>query len=275
MVQWAGPNSRKGKSSKGKGIKTVTVSGGCGEESFVKPEFPQRVTYERKRLSYNHGRYSKKPPVNARPTMHFVKPKAIVEPDAKHTLQHIVRIRWDENTINTNGSNREAFYDGFIEKFQEYYKYPDGYEIPQKDRIVRAHLKKYFKQYLGAEKRRLIKHPRELMKSGCTEYEIDVEVLKPHYFSQRAWNSICEYWGIIQFETSRDRAAGKVRKVRSKLTLEEEFTNEPPSPCTQKELYRKKDLIATMQARPPNRGRIFLRPQNTVGELLGAREIAQ
>ncbi|KAK1353912.1 hypothetical protein POM88_052277 [Heracleum sosnowskyi] len=41
------------------------------------------------------------------------------------------------------------------------------------------------------------------------------------------------------------------------------------------ELYKKKDLIATMQARPPNRGRVLLRPQSTVGELLGAREAAQ
>ncbi|KAK1399968.1 hypothetical protein POM88_009831 [Heracleum sosnowskyi] len=69
----------------------------------------------------------------------------------------------------------------------------------------------------------------------------------------------------------------KMRKVRSELTLEEESTDEPPSPCTQKELYRKKDLIATMQARSPNRGRILLllRPQTTVRELLGAREAAQ
>ncbi|KAK1381830.1 hypothetical protein POM88_019565 [Heracleum sosnowskyi] len=332
MVQWAGPNSRKGKSSKAKGSKTVTVSGGCDEESFVEPEFPQRITYERKRRSCSEGHYSKKPPINARPTVHFVKLKTIVEPDVKHTLQHIVRIKWDENTINTKGSNREAFYDGCIQKFQEYYKYPDGYEIPQGDRIVRAHLKKNFKQYLAAEKSRLVKHLREIVKSGYTESEIDVELLKPHYYSQRAWNSICEYWGTIQFETrlvhgqkarkmveftprtgaisydkrredidSEREANGempilddefmglvydpsepavielqeKVRKVRSELTLEEESTDEPPSPCTQKELYRKKDVIATMQARPPNRGRILLRPQSTVGELLGAREAAQ
>ncbi|KAK1380984.1 hypothetical protein POM88_027728 [Heracleum sosnowskyi] len=67
----------------------------------------------------------------------------------------------------------------------------------------------------------------------------------------------------------------KVRKVRSELTHEEESTDEPPSPSTQMELYKKKDLIATMQARPPNRGRVLLHPQSTVGELLGAREAAQ
>ncbi|KAK1372816.1 hypothetical protein POM88_029009 [Heracleum sosnowskyi] len=274
----------------------------------------------------------KKPPIDARPTVHFVKPKTIIEPEAKHTLQHIVRIRWDENTINTKGSNREAFYDGCILKFQDYYKYPDGYEIPQGDRIVRAHLKKNFKQYLCAEKSRLIKQLRELMKIGYTDSEIDLELLKPHYYSQRAWNSILEYWGTIQFETrsvhgqkarkmveftprtgaiSYDKrredidaereAKGempilddefmglvydpcepavielqeKVRKVRSELTLEEESTDEPPSPYTQMELYKKKDLIATIQARPPNRGRVLLRPQSTVGELLGAREAAQ
>ncbi|KAK1395920.1 hypothetical protein POM88_005783 [Heracleum sosnowskyi] len=230
----------------------------------------------------------------------------IIEPEAKHTLQHIVRIRWVENTINTKGSNREDFYDGCILKFQEYYKYPDGYEIPQGDRIVRAHLKKNFKQYLCAEKSRLIKQLRELMKIGYTDSEIDLELLKPHYYSQRAWNSILEYWGIIQFETRSDidaerEAKGempilddefmglvydpcepavielqeKVRKVKSELTLEEESTNEPPSRYTQMELYKKKDLIATIQVRPPNRGRVLFRPQSTVGELLGAREAAQ
>ncbi|KAK1394989.1 hypothetical protein POM88_014045 [Heracleum sosnowskyi] len=167
MVQSAGPNSRKGKSSKGS--KKVTVSEGCGEESFVEPEFTERITYERKQRSCSE------------------------EPEAKHTLQHIVRIRWDENTINTKGSNREAFYDGCILKFQDYYKYPDGYEIPQGDRIVRAYLKKIFRQYLCAEKSRLIKQLRELMKIGYTDSEIDLELLKPHYYSQRAWNSILEY----------------------------------------------------------------------------------
>ncbi|KAK1371028.1 hypothetical protein POM88_037120 [Heracleum sosnowskyi] len=329
-VQSAGPNSRKGKSSKGS--KKVTVSEGCGEESFVEPEFTEQITYERKQRSCSEGCYSKKPPIDARPTVHFVKPKTIIEPEAKHTLQHIVRIRWDENTINTKVSNREAFCDGCILKFQDYCKYPDGYEIPQRDRIVRAHLKKNFKQYLCAEKSRLIKQLRELMKIGYTDSEIDLELLKPHYYSQRAWNSILEYWGTIQFETrsihgqkarkmveftprtgaiSYDKrredidaereAKGdmpilddefmglvydpcepavielqeKVRKVRSELTLEEESTDEPPSPYTKMELYKKKDLITTIQARPPNRRRVLLRPQSTVGELLGAREAAQ
>ncbi|KAK1353913.1 hypothetical protein POM88_052278 [Heracleum sosnowskyi] len=176
-VQSAGPNSRKGKSSKGKGIKKVTVSEGCGEEIFVEPEFTERITYERKRRSCSEGRYSKKPPIDARPTVHFVKPKTIIEPEPKHTLQHIVRIRWDENTINTKGSNREVF------TTVEYNKYPDGYEIPQGDRIVRAHLKKTFKQYLCADKSQLIKQLRELMKIGYTDSEIDLELLKPHYYS--------------------------------------------------------------------------------------------
>lgn len=67
----------------------------------------------------------------------------------------------------------------------------------------------------------------------------------------------------------------KIRKVRSELTLEEESADQPPSPCTQKELHRKKDLIAAVQARTPKKGKIILHPQTTVGELLGAREIAQ
>ncbi|KAK1388681.1 hypothetical protein POM88_016859 [Heracleum sosnowskyi] len=278
MVQSAGPNSQKGKSSKGS--RKVTVNEGCGEESIVEPEFTERITYERKQRSCSEGRYSKKPPIDARPTVHFVKPKTIIEPEAKHTLQHIVRIRWDENTINTKGSNREVFYDGCILKFQEYYKYPDGYEIPQRDRIVRAHLKKNFKQL------------RELMKIGYTDSEIDLELLKPHYYSQRAWNSILEYWGTIQFET-RPVHGQKARKMveftprtgaisynkrRGDIDAEREAKGDMPilddelmglvyDPC--------EPAVIELQARPPNRGRVLLRPQSTVGELLGAREAAQ
>ncbi|KAK1382806.1 hypothetical protein POM88_020541 [Heracleum sosnowskyi] len=143
------------------------------------------------------------------------------QPDAKHTLQHIVRIRWDENTINTNGSNREAFYDGCIEKFQDI----------NVEREAKGEMPILDDEFMG-----LVYGPSELV--------------------------------VIELQE-------KVRKVRSELTLEDESTDEPPSPCTQKELHRKKDLIATMQARPPNRKMILLHPQSTVGELLGAREAAQ
>ncbi|KAK1359727.1 hypothetical protein POM88_044201 [Heracleum sosnowskyi] len=48
-------------------------------------------------------------------------------------------------------------------------------------------------------------------------------------------------------------------------------TDQPPSPRTQMEINQKKDVIATMQARPPKKGRIILHPQDTVGELIGAQ----
>ncbi|KAK1359716.1 hypothetical protein POM88_044190 [Heracleum sosnowskyi] len=49
-------------------------------------------------------------------------------------------------------------------------------------------------------------------------------------------------------------------------------TDQPPSPRTQMEIYRIKDIISTMQARPPKKGRIILHPQDAVGELIGAHE---
>ncbi|KAK1383014.1 hypothetical protein POM88_020762 [Heracleum sosnowskyi] len=52
-------------------------------------------------------------------------------------------------------------------------------------------------------------------------------------------------------------------------------TDQPPSPRTQMDINRKKDVIATMQARPPKKGRIILHPQDTVGELIGAQEAAR
>ncbi|KAK1388028.1 hypothetical protein POM88_016206 [Heracleum sosnowskyi] len=58
-------------------------------------------------------------------------------------------------------------------------------------------------------------------------------------------------------------------------TVELSPTDQPPSPRTQMEINRKKDVIATMQATPPKKGRIILHPHDTVGKLIGAQEAAR
>lgn len=199
QVDRAGLNKGKGRENKGKGKCKGKVSGVCDEGSIMEEGHNNKITYSRKKRDASEGCYSKKLAENERPVVHFIKPKSIKEAEAKHTLQHIVRMRWDEHTLNSKGSRREAFYDDCIENFREYYKYPDGVGETEGDRIVRAHLKKNFKQYLNAEKGRLVKQLRHLLESGYTNDELDLEVLKPYYYSQRAWNSIYEYWGTLEF----------------------------------------------------------------------------
>ncbi|KAK1383016.1 hypothetical protein POM88_020751 [Heracleum sosnowskyi] len=69
----------------------------------------------------------------------------------------------------------------------------------------------------------------------------------------------------------------KMKNARSSQddSVELSPTDQPPSPRTQMDINRKKDVIATMQARPPKKGRIILHPQDTVGELIGAQEAAR
>ncbi|XP_074322079.1 uncharacterized protein LOC141659202 [Apium graveolens] len=177
-------------------------------------------------------------------------------------------------------------------------------------------------------------HVNELLKSGYREEEIDIKELKPHYFSQRAWNSLCAYWGTPRFET-RSKNGKRARKMveftsctgaksfdqrREEIDAEREARGEdpigkeeflgtvydpsepvvknlqekmktllaakaespelssgdqPPSPRTRKEIRRKKELEVLIQAKPPNKGIIFLHPCETLPELIGAEKASQ
>ncbi|KAK1385030.1 hypothetical protein POM88_022765 [Heracleum sosnowskyi] len=300
-VPWAGPKSKKSKGNdQGRSKKT---SGGDGEA--------------------HKGDYPKKPPPDAKPTLRFTKNgKGFRAAKPKKTLGHIVRMKWDENTLKAKGAKREEFYNTCINSFKDYYEYPKNYLPENGDRVVRAHLKRNFRSYLNKEKERLEDKVNNLL--DCGYRDIDIKILNPHYFSQRTWNAIYDHWGTPQFAmrselgqkarlklefTSRTGAIpyeqrreeiDEEREGKGEMPItDEEFltmlydpndpavkdlqekmknarssqddsivelsqTDQPPSPRTQMEIYRIKDIISTMQARPPKKGRIILHPQNTV-----------
>ncbi|KAK1382665.1 hypothetical protein POM88_020400 [Heracleum sosnowskyi] len=65
----------------------------------------------------------------------------------------------------------------------------------------------------------------------------------------------------------------KMKKVRAELTPEfNSPTDEPLSPRTQREIQRKNDLIVTVEARAPKKGKVILHPQETLAELVGGHE---
>ncbi|KAK1361943.1 hypothetical protein POM88_046417 [Heracleum sosnowskyi] len=353
LVTWAGPCKKKARVNKGKAMRNNRTSvedrmegasEGCGdsdEESYVDGSNEMQVCnktiiYERKSRSSCEGDYPTKPPADAKPTIDLLNNgKGLMAPKPKHTLTHIVRLRWDENTLNTKGAKREAFYSDCIKEFKEYYNYPNNYGEENGDRVVRAHLGRNFKHFLNKEKSRMMKHVNKLLKSGYSKDQIDITTMKPYYFSQRAWNSICDHWGTSQFqknsingtkarelveftprsgakpfdqrrsEIDAEREAkgempitddefmtfvydpcdpavkelqekmAQIRSSQAELTPELSPTDEPPSPGTQKEIRLKKDLQLTLQVIPPKGGRVFLRPNETLGEIVGAREAAK
>ncbi|KAK1365448.1 hypothetical protein POM88_041009 [Heracleum sosnowskyi] len=94
------------------------------EESYVDGSNEMQVcnmtiTYERKSRSSCEGDYPTKPPTDAKPTIDLLNNgKGLMAPKPKHTLTHIVRLRWDENTLNTKGVKREAFYSDCIKEYK-------------------------------------------------------------------------------------------------------------------------------------------------------------
>ncbi|KAK1347760.1 hypothetical protein POM88_053942 [Heracleum sosnowskyi] len=187
--------------------------------------------------------------------MHILSPSVLMAPKPKHTLTDIVRLRWDENTLNTKGVKREAFYNDCIKEFKSC-ESPSG---------------RNFKHFLNKEKSRLMKHVNKLLKSGYSKEQIDITTLKPYYFSQRAWNSICDHWGTPQFQTKSINGT----KARELVEFTPRSGAKPFDHRRSKEIQLKKDLQVTLQAIPPKGGRVFLRPNETLGEIVEAREIAK
>ncbi|KAK1375241.1 hypothetical protein POM88_031434 [Heracleum sosnowskyi] len=221
-VTWAGPKGRANKHKKSK----VITSGEGGEahegsekESHVEGcyevgESSCLIKFERKRRSNSEGDYGKKPAWDARPTVYFLKnDKGLFQATPKKTLGHIVRLKWDEHTLNTKGAKREAFYDSCIKIFKEYYAYPKIYDPEDGDRVVRAHLKRYFKSYLNAERGRLMQDVNEILKRGYPESVINIRLMRPYYFSQRAWNAICDHWETPEFANKSEKGHNSRMKV--------------------------------------------------------------
>ncbi|XP_074377561.1 uncharacterized protein LOC141719080 [Apium graveolens] len=67
----------------------------------------------------------------------------------------------------------------------------------------------------------------------------------------------------------------KVKNARAKLAPEFELLDQPISPRSLREFEHKKDVIVFANARSPRKGMLNLYPQNTVAELLGARDTLQ
>lgn len=53
----------------------------------------------------------------------------------------------------------------------------------------------------------------EYLKSGYRASDIDIKEMKPHYFSQRAWNSTCEHWGTPEFNMKSEKGKKAQMKV--------------------------------------------------------------
>lgn len=66
----------------------------------------------------------------------------------------------------------------------------------------------------------------------------------------------------------------KIKKVRLELAPDFELLEEPTSPRSLKEFHQKKEVIVLATARSPRKGRISLHPQDSLAELLGARDAA-
>ncbi|KAK1402941.1 hypothetical protein POM88_002546 [Heracleum sosnowskyi] len=224
-VPWAGLKCKK-RQGKDQGSKKASRGGGeehkgSDEESYVKGswevgESSQQVVFERKRHSCSEGDYPKKPPPDAKPTGRFIKNgKGFRAAKPKKTLAHIVRMKWDENTLKTKGAKPEEFYNTCINSFKDYYEYPKNYIPENGDRVLRAHLKRNFRSYLNKEKERLEDKVHNLL--DCGYRDIDIKLLNPHYFSQRTWNAICDHWGTPQFALRSELG----QKARLKL----EFTS--------------------------------------------------
>ncbi|KAK1380969.1 hypothetical protein POM88_027713 [Heracleum sosnowskyi] len=222
QVTWARP---KGRANKHKNTKVIT-SGEGGEahegsekESHVEGcyevgESSCSIKLERKRRSNSEGDYGKKPAWDARPTVYFLKnDKGLLQATPKKMLGHIVRLKWDEHTLNTKGAKREAFYDSCIKNFKEYYAYPKIYDPEDGDRVVRAHLKRNFKRYLNAGRGRLMQDVNEILKCGYPESVINIRLMRPYYFSQRVWNAICDHWETPEFANKSEKGHNCRMKV--------------------------------------------------------------
>ncbi|XP_074342786.1 uncharacterized protein LOC141680463 isoform X1 [Apium graveolens] len=199
QVLWAGPKSRKGKEDRGDEENFVEGTNVGGESS-------RKIIFERKRRNCSEGDYSRKPALDARPKIHFLLNKKgcynFLENTPKKTLGHIVHMKFDEDTIWTKGASLEAFYSSCVKNFKEYYVYPFPYDDEDGDQVVRAYLHRNWKSYLGADRSRLMDKVKQLLECGYTEKDFNIrdEGLKPYYYSQRTWNSMCDYWEDESFK---------------------------------------------------------------------------
>ncbi|KAK1372140.1 hypothetical protein POM88_038232 [Heracleum sosnowskyi] len=230
------------------------------------------VRFERAKRSCCVGDYNKRPATEKdRETVHFIEGRNIKEAKKKKTLSYIVK---------------------------KYYAYPKGCEEVG-DRAVREYVKRNWKSLPYQEKARAERDASDARRGGLTT--ATRHTFRPHYFSQRTWDSLNRYWesdlfkersikakkardhlehqhysGSMPFDQRREEDMERVRASQSTQSTPEELTlDPPPSPNTLKKIHRKNELSLTIQARPPKKGRALLHPRQTVAEVLGAYKAAE
>ncbi|KAK1355876.1 hypothetical protein POM88_049132 [Heracleum sosnowskyi] len=155
-------------------------SGDEGQESRIVPI----VRFERAKRSCCVGDYNKRPATEAdREIVHFIEGRIIKEPKKKKTLSYIVK---------------------------KYYAYPKGCEL-EGDRAVREYVKRNWKSLPYQEKARAERDASDARRGGLTT--ATRHTFRPHYFSQRTWDSLNRYWESDLF---KERSI-KAKKARDQL----------------------------------------------------------
>ncbi|KAK1388918.1 hypothetical protein POM88_017096 [Heracleum sosnowskyi] len=142
------------------------------------------VRFERAKRSCCVGDYNKRPATEKdRETVHFIEGRNIKEAKKKKTLSYIVK---------------------------KYYAYPKGCEEVG-DRAVREYVKRTWKSLPYQEKARAERDASDARRGGLTT--ATRHTFRPHYFSQRTWDSLNRYWESDLF---KERSI-KAKKSRDQL----------------------------------------------------------
>ncbi|KAK1383132.1 hypothetical protein POM88_020867 [Heracleum sosnowskyi] len=165
----------------------------------------------------------------------------IREPEIKKTLSHIARVHWKEDTHDTKGEEREAFYAECVKNFKEYYKYPDGYGTEAGDYGVREHLRRNFKHLLNPERKRADAQVKLAKEKGRTK--VTRLNFKPRYFSICVWESLNKYWNSDVFEKRSD--IGK--KTRENVEVTTRTSAKPYSQKCEEMDEKKKEPITALE----------------------------
>ncbi|KAL1812168.1 hypothetical protein ACET3Z_022233 [Daucus carota] len=199
----------------------------------------RRVTYERANRSCSVGDYHKKPAREEdNSIVHFLEGRNIREAKKKKTLSYIIKVNWREDTHESKGLEREAFYDRCLRDFK-------GCE-----RVCEEELEE--SSFSGKEEGRAIS-------CICKEEFLD----HVYHFDDPATKK-------LKADMERVRASQP-----NESPYEESTLDPPPSPRTLKAFHLRRDLSLTIQARPPKKGKVILHPRHSVAEVFRGYKAAE
>uniref|UniRef100_A0A175YK97 Uncharacterized protein n=1 Tax=Daucus carota subsp. sativus TaxID=79200 RepID=A0A175YK97_DAUCS len=168
----------------------------------------RRVTFERANRSCSVGDYHKKPARDEdRSIVHFLEGRK--EAKKKKTLSYIIKVNWREDTHESKGLEREAFYDRCLRDFKE---------------------KKRAEQSAVYARRGGLK--------TATRH-----TFKPHYFSQRIWDNLNSYWGSDLFK----KRSANAKKARAKVEHIHHSGAKPFSQRREELEEKKQGLVSDME----------------------------